>query len=249
MRRLIAPVATSILAVGLVWLLAATWLKNTSLVTPVALIQQAAQDGLPFYLQHAAPTLERAGLGYLIGNVIGLTIAATVLAVPRAEGIALPLAVVSQCLPITAFGPVLLIVCGAQTAIVALSALLVLFPTAIATIIGGRGASLALLDLAHVNGASRRQLLELRLRASWPSASSALVVGVPSAMLGAVLGEYFGGIQDGLGVALHAAQYQMADARMWTLALIIVAVTLIAYGTVGTLARVSTRWARATEAS
>ncbi|CAN5293469.1 ABC transporter permease [soil metagenome] len=244
MKRFAVPALALLVVVLIMWTLTATWLRNTSLVTPPALIAQMISDGPGFYLLHAGPTLERAGIGYLIGNVVALLIATIVIAAPGTERVIVPLTVVSQCIPITALGPVLLIVAGPQIAITTLAGLLVMFPTLVSAIVGGRSLARSIADVARVNGGSRRQVVTLRLHAATPSIASALVVGVPSAMLGAVLGEYFGGIQTGLGVALHAAQYQMANARMWSLAVTIVAVTLVAYGAAQLIERRVTRWSR-----
>jgi ABC-type nitrate/sulfonate/bicarbonate transport system permease component len=68
-------------------------------------------------------------------------------------------------------------------------------------------------------------------------------VAVPAALLGAVVGEYLGGIDSGIGVALNAAQRQIQPDRVWALSILAGLIALGGYALVGLVGRVLTPWA------
>lgn len=230
--------------VAVIWVLAATVWSNTSLATPPAMIEQAFADGWEFYSVNTAATLARAGQGYLWGNGLALLAAAVVVLLPRIESIVTQLAVISQCLPITAIGPLIIVIFGGKVAAIFLAALLVFFTTLIGAVLGLRQARTSALELVRAyGGGAFMRLRKVQIMAALPAIITALTVAVPGAMLGAVLGEYLGGIDSGLGVALNAAQRQMESERTWNLALLTGLVTITAYGIVALVGRLVTPWA------
>ena len=101
-----------------------------------------------------------------------------------------------------------------------LAALSCFFFTLIGTIVGLRSADPASLDLvAAAGGGSWRQLRTVRSRASLPSVFAALRIAAPTALLGAMIGEYLGG-DSGLGVAMVNAQRSVQVTRTWGIAVV-----------------------------
>ena len=81
-----------------------------------------------------------------------------------------------------------------------LSAMLVVFTTLIGALMGLRAADQASLDIVTVYGGGRwKQLTKVRLIAALPAVLNALKIGAPLAFLGAVIGEYLGGVAVGIG--------------------------------------------------
>lgn len=250
MRARWGAVVVPLAIVAVIWVLAATVWSNTSLSTPPAMVQQAIEDGPEFYWVNASATLARAGQGYLWGNALALLAAGIVILIPRIESVVTQLAVISQCLPITAIGPLIMVIFGGKVAAVFLAALLVFFTTLIGAVLGLRQARTSALELVRAyGGGPLMRLRKVQLIAALPAVLTALQVAVPGAMLGAVLGEYLGGIDSGLGVALNAAQRQMEAARTWNLALLTGLVALAGYGLVALIARSATPWATTHAAS
>jgi sulfonate transport system permease protein len=233
------------LLVGCWWLVAATAFRASGAVpTPGAVVSQFVADGFGFYWSNAAITLRGAALGFLWGNALALAIAVVVLLVPVIEGVATQLAVISYCIPLTAIGPIVLVVFGGRTPTVFLAALSVFFTTLIGALLGLRAADRASLDAVTAFGGTRRhRLVKVQLIAALPATLNALKIAVPAAMLGAIVGEYLGGVDSGLGVVLTVAQQQYEVARTWALALLTGLLAFLGYGLVALSARLVTPWA------
>jgi ABC-type nitrate/sulfonate/bicarbonate transport system permease component len=97
------------------WILAATAFRSSGAVpTPPAVLHQFAEDRWDFYWTNASVTLRGAAVGYLWGNLLALAVALVVLLLPFTEGVATQLAVISHCMPLTAIGPIILVVFGGR---------------------------------------------------------------------------------------------------------------------------------------
>lgn len=196
------------------------------------------------------PTLTAAGIGYLWGNGIALVLAALVLLIPSLETIITQIAVVTYCLPVVAVGGISIVVLGgarnpgdpSATAIF-LAALVCVFTTVVGAILGFKSADRASLDVVRVYGGGRwRQLSKVRLIAALPAILNALQIAVPTAFLGAVLGEYLGSITAGVGPTLIRLQGQLDSAGVWSVFLLSAVIALAAYAVVGLLVRLVTPW-------
>ncbi|ANC30788.1 ABC transporter permease [Isoptericola dokdonensis] len=248
--------------IGAVVLVAAWWLFSATIFdpppgttfTPVpppgVVLQTLAADGLAPYWSVFQVTITEALIGFAWGNGIALLLAATVLLAPRIETVVVQIAVVSYCLPVVAVGGIAIVVLGgaerpgepSATAIF-LAALAVFFTTVVGALLGFRSADPASLDVVRVYGGSRlTQLRKVRLVAATPAILNALQIAVPSAFLGAVLGEYMGGTDRGVGITLIRLQGELDSPRVWAVFLLTAAVALIGYGIVGLAARLATPW-------
>lgn len=252
------PWAVGIL--GLVVIIAIWWIaaiimapvgtKYAPIPTPPQVIESIVADGFAFFWKAFSVTLTEAGIGYLWGNAIALVLSAFVLVVPRAEGVLNQIAVISYCVPIVSIGSIVIIILGGSktpgapsaTAIF-LAALSVFFTTVVGTLLGLKAADRAALDVVTVYGGSKfTQLRKVRLIAALPSILSALQIAVPAAFLGAILGEYFGKIETGVGPILVAAQVTLNSPRVWGLFLLCALVSIVGYTVVGLVARFVTPW-------
>lgn len=236
--------------VGIVLLLAVWWVSTTShensaFPNPVKVARSVVDDGWGFYSANIGSTLGRAGWGYLIGNLVALALASIVLVFPRLEEMVSQMGVITNCLPITAVGPLVMIIFGSRVSAIVLSAMLVFFTTLVGALVGLKSASRTMLDaISAYGGSSWTQVWKVRLIAALPSVFSALQVAIPSAVLGAIVGEYLGGIDTGIGVALNAAQRQVQPERVWALSIITGLISLFGYGLVGLIGRCLTPWAK-----
>jgi ABC-type nitrate/sulfonate/bicarbonate transport system permease component len=236
-----------ILLLVLAWTICSTLLPSHTIVPTPWTTGGEVLDGFSgYFVPNLASTLERAGWGYLWGNLAGLLIAGIVLLLPRLEEVATQLGVISQCLPITAVGPIIILIFGGRTASIFLAALLVFFTTMVGSILGLRSASPVLLDVVTAaGGTTLTGIRKVRIIAALPAVFTALKIAVPGAILGAVVGEYLGGIDSGVGVALAAAQREQSPERVWALSILIGLISLLGYGLVGLIGRIFTPWANA----
>jgi ABC-type nitrate/sulfonate/bicarbonate transport system permease component len=247
----------SLLVVALWWVSAVTVFSGVgagnsqAIPTPPDVIGQWATDGFTFYERNFAVTLMEAAQGFLWGNALALLLAAVVLVVPRTEGLITQIATITYCIPIVAIGPLVLIIAGAPdsgdpsgTAIF-LAALSCFFTTVVGTLLGLKAADRAALDVVTVYGGSKlTQLRKVRLIAALPSILTALQIAVPAAFLGAILGEYFGKVDLGIGPAMMNAQQGLNAPRVWGIALASGAVAIVGFAFFGLLGRLVTPWSR-----
>ncbi|SEJ24494.1 ABC transporter permease [Demequina mangrovi] len=261
MGRRLPPWATAaVSAVGLVaawWILSVTVFANVgsgdtkAIPSPPQVVSEYGNVGFDFYVTHFSVTLNEAVQGYLWGNGIALILAALVMVIPRLEGAVTQLAVISYCVPIVAIGPLLVLIFEVPakgepsgTAIF-IAALSVFFTTVVGSLLGLHAADKASLDVVSVYGGNAwTQLRKVRVVAALPAVLTALQIAVPAAFLGAVLGEYFGKVETGIGPAMVIAQQSLNSPRVWGIALASGAVALVLYLAVGLLTRMSTPWAK-----
>lgn len=265
-RRLPVWASTLVGVVGIVafWFLAA-WLwrmgvaadpsapasKADSIPYPQDVIQAFAQAGGEYFGRHFGVSLAEAGIGYLAGNALALVFAALVLVIPQIEGIVVQIATITYCIPIVAMGAVLIVMTPVPAAgepaltPIILAALSVFFTTVVGALLGLKAADRSALDVVAVYGGSRlTQLRKVRAIASLPAILNALQIAVPAAFLGAVLGEFFGKVEAGVGRAMMIAQVNVDAPLVWALALASGVVALAGYGVLGLIARGVAPWSK-----
>ncbi|WKN49527.1 ABC transporter permease [Nocardioides sp. Arc9.136] len=250
--RSLATGALGILAlVALWWAAALTVLSGVRIPTPDGVVSTAVDDGWSFYSLHFGMTLQEAAVGFAYGTLAGLVVASLVLLVPFAEPVLMQVAVISYCVPLVAIAPVLFIVIGnpdegqrSGTA-TALAALSVFFTTVVGTVLGLRSADRTSLDVVQVYGGGRlRQLVTVQLVAALPSILAALRIGAPAAFLGAILGEYVGGVQRGVALVLKIAQQNVDVEQAWAVGIGCALVAGGCYALIGLVGRLLTPWSQ-----
>ena len=255
--------------IGAVAILGAWWLFSVTAFTPAegttyspvpspfAVFAQLFDDGIPAYAAVFQVTITEALIGFAWGTSIALLLSATVLLVPRIEPVVTQIAVVSYCLPIVAVGGIAIVILGgakqpgdpSATAIF-LAALAVFFTTVVGALLGFKAADRASLDVVRVFGGGRlTQLRKVRLIAALPAILNALQIAVPTAFLGAVLGEYMGGTDRSVGILLIRLQGGLDSVRVWAVFLLCAIVALIGYGLFGLIARFITPWVSGRESA
>jgi ABC-type nitrate/sulfonate/bicarbonate transport system permease component len=253
----LAGIVGGISLIALWWILAVVLFRPqegttfTPVPTPLAVFQWLFVDGnIAGAWSVFQPTIAAAAIGYVWGNGIALILAAFVLVFPKTETVITQVAVVSYCLPIVAIGGISVVVLGgaktpgepSATAIF-LAALVCVFTTVVGAILGFKSADKSSLDVVRVfGGNSWTQLRKVRLIAALPAILNALQIAVPTAFLGAVLGEYLGAITAGVGPTLIRLQGQLDAAGVWSVFLLCAVFALVAYGLVGLLIRFVTPW-------
>lgn len=181
-------------------------------------------------LRSAAATLSSAAVGYGAGACAGALTAMLAHLVPILRRGLDRMAVLVNALPVIALGPVLIITAGRKDTPAALAAVPVFFLLYVSTEIGLRSASRQLAMMFTTLGASRRQRLwKLEAIAALPSLLNGMKIAAGSAMIGAIVGEWFGA-PSGLGVVVLNSMQNFQIPLLWAAVLVIAAVTLTSYG-------------------
>jgi ABC-type nitrate/sulfonate/bicarbonate transport system permease component len=235
-----------IIALLLIWSIVSTTVMSRAdgVPTPWGVLRTMHHDGFDFYRRNSWTTLLEAIKGYALGNALALVLALVVLLVPFLEGIVLQLAVTSYCLPLLAIGPILKIFLHGDQPIIVLAAISCFYTSLVGMLLGLRSVDQTSMDLVHAYGGNRwTALVKVRLTAAIPSTLSALKIAAPAAVIGAILGEFLGGVDSGIGPALTASQAGINIERTWALAIVAGIISGGAYGVVALVARVATPWA------
>ncbi|MEN2978128.1 ABC transporter permease [Tistrella bauzanensis] len=172
-------------------------------------------------LTHAIATAQSTLAGFVLGTILGMTLAIGMAALRPLERGVLPWIVASQTVPILAIAPMVVVVLGnlGFTGLLpkaVISMYLCFFPVAIGMTKGLRSADPLHMDLMHSYDASPLQVfLKLRLPTSLPYLFASLKVAIAAALVGAIVGELPTGGQAGLGTRLLAGSYYGQTTQIW----------------------------------
>jgi NitT/TauT family transport system permease protein len=149
-------------------------------------------------------TFQEALGGFIVGCSLGI-LSSFVIARFRILGEAfMPYAIAANAIPIIAFAPILNAWFGiGQESKMAVAAILCYFPVLINMVRGLTSVPPASIELMRSYAASETTIFRrVRLPNSLPYLFSALKVASVLAMIGAIVGEYFGGSQEQLGIII-----------------------------------------------
>src|SRR3984957_849286 len=192
-------------------------------------------------IRSTAATLGSAATGYAAGACLGAAVAILAHLVPVLRRGLDRMAVVVNALPVIALGPVLIITAGRQGTPAALASVPVFFLLYTSTAVGLRGASRRLELVFTTLGASRWQRWrKLQGVAALPSVLSGMKIAAGSAMIGAIVGEWFGA-PAGLGVVVLNSMQNFQIPLLWATVIVIAAITLSSYGVLTLLERAARR--------
>ena len=184
-------------------------------------VQRQQEQSLAVYLVGAAfYTGREAALGFLVGGVLGLALAALFVHSKLAERAFMPYIVASQTIPILALAPLICLAFGnGLVGIVIVASYLTFFPVTIAELRGLTSPDPRAVELMRSVAASRWTIFwKLRMPASLPYLFAALKIAATASIVGAIVGEGNpGGSQFGLGRAIlnFNEQYTSGPEKLW----------------------------------
>lgn len=225
------------------WIVAGSTLgRRKGIPQPWSVVSQLVEDR-DLYPPNIATTLSEAWKGYVIGNAVAIGLGLLFVLVPFLEKALMQIAVASYCLPIVAIGPILQSTLKGESPKIALVALSVFFTTLIGVMVGLRSADRTSLELVRAYGGNRfTELVKVRIRSALPSTFAGLQIAAPAAVLGAIIGEYFGG-ENGLGILMIASLQGFKVARTWGIAAVATVMAGIGFLLTTIIGRWLTSWA------
>lgn len=161
-------------------------------------------------------TLYETLLGLLAGIAFGVLSGVIFSSFRLLERMLLPYFIASQAVPIIAFGAIIIIWFGNGVVSKAVIAFYMsFFPVAVNTLGGIRRVSEEEIGLLRTFGASRWTILwKLQLPTALPLIFTAIRIGAGLALIGAIVGEWFGATR-GLGVVLLTAMFDNQIELLW----------------------------------
>jgi NitT/TauT family transport system permease protein len=189
------------------WEVAITGLNLQTFVLPrpsaiVAALQANWSTGRFALLPAAIATFQEALLGLAIGTMAGVAVAFASARWLTARGILLPLAVAANAVPIIAFAPLLNNWFGLANPLAKamMAAVLVFFPVMANVTRGLVQVEPAALELMRSYAASEWTILrKVRVPNALPYFFTAMKIATTLSLIGAIVGEYFGGATSVLG--------------------------------------------------
>ncbi|MEU4656407.1 ABC transporter permease subunit [Streptomyces sp. NPDC023723] len=180
-------------------------------------------------------TADAAGLGLLVGTLVALGVAVLGVLLPVLRAGLDRLAAVVNAVPLIALGPLLIATVGREGSSTVIAALAVGFVMFVSITSGLDAASAAHRDVLAALGASRTTtLLRLQLPAAVPMVLDGLTQAAPAAVLGAIVGEWFGAPR-GLGTLLVSTMQNFQTLLLWAAGLTAALLAMASYAVMGAL--------------
>jgi NitT/TauT family transport system permease protein len=190
-------------------------------------------------------TFKEALGGFALGSSLGI-LSALIFAAFRPLGIAfMPFAVAANAIPIIAFAPIMNDWFGLLNPFskMAIAAVLCYFPVLITTVRGLTSVDPRSIELMRSYAAGRGTVFRrVRIPSSLPHLFAGLKIASVLSMIGAIVGEYFGGPITALGVTiLNASAYSNLPVA-WAGIVMASAFGILFYGAVALAERLTTSW-------
>ncbi|GAB3854322.1 hypothetical protein GCM10028801_08250 [Nocardioides maradonensis] len=218
-RRTAGYGVVALVLVGLWWVVSASGPYAAVVPSPSELGRQMWADRA-FYGPNVRATLGEAAQGFVWGNLLAVAAALLASRYRVLQRMLERFAVTAIALPLVAVAPLLSILYDGHTSSVILAAQSVVFMTVASVLLGLRSVSASAVDVIRAAGGDEWTVLRrARIPAALPHLVGGLQIAAPSAILGAIVGEYLGASQ-GLGVAMIQAQGAFEVARLWGLLII-----------------------------
>jgi NitT/TauT family transport system permease protein len=196
-------------------------------------------------LRGAWITLKEAVGGFVLGSGAAIVVA-LVLARWRPFGSALmPYMIAANAIPIIAFAPITNAWFGVLSpwSKIAISAILCFFPVMVNTLRGLTSVRPEQIELMRSYATSQREIFRrVRIPNSLPYVFSALKIASVLAMIGAIVGDYFGGSQDALGILIRRSAGIFAFDEAWAAIVVASAFGIAFYAAIALVERFTLTW-------
>ncbi|MBF6333830.1 ABC transporter permease [Nocardia transvalensis] len=181
-------------------------------------------------------TLTDAAIGFGVGMVAALVVAALFVTLPAVEQSFMPVAMLLRSVPLVALTPIIVLVFGrGVVGVTVMAAIVVFFPALVMIMTGLRSASAQAMELVAAYGGSRwTRLRMVAVPAALPSVFAAARISVPGALIGALLGEWLGS-GTGLGATLIRAIPTFQYNKLWAAIVLVTVVSVLLYAIVGVI--------------
>jgi NitT/TauT family transport system permease protein len=240
--------AVVVFAFGIVawqWILPDVLHVENYLVPRLSDVLGALRDNRADMVDGAWITFKEAFGGFVIGSAAAF-VAALVLARWRPFGNALmPYMIAANAIPIIAFAPITNAWFGILSpwSKIAIAAVLCFFPVLVNTLRGLTSVDPESIELMRSYAARESAIFRrVRIPSSLPFVFSALKVASVLAMIGAVVGDYFGGSTEALGVLILSSVALSRFDAAWAAILVASILGIAFYAAISLVERYALRW-------
>lgn len=242
----LVPVVTVFVAVLLIWEVALGALGVQQFLLPrPSVIAAALVTEWPTLVQGARFTATEAVGGLLVGSILAIGVAVATSRWLLARETLVPVAVAANSMPIIAFAPITNNWFGSESPFsrMTIVAVMVFFPIMVNTVRGLTHVEPAALELMKSYAASDWQVLRrLRVPNALPYMLTAFKVATTLSVIGAVVGEYFGGPRQALGIYISGEATLFRFANAWAAIIVACLLGLALYSVVVVAERLLLPW-------
>jgi NitT/TauT family transport system permease protein len=195
-------------------------------------------DGLQY------TTVEAVG-GLAIGSVVAIAVAFATARWVLARETLVPVAIAASSMPIIAFAPITNNWFGTESPVsrMTIVAVMVFFPILVNTVRGLTSVDRGALELMDSYAASEGQILrQIRIPNARPYILTAFKVATTLSVIGAVIGEYFGGPRQALGIYITGEATLFRFANAWAAIVLACALGIVLYLIVAGIERLVLPW-------
>ena len=190
-------------------------------------------------------TFKEALGGFVIGSGSGIVVALVLARWRRLGGAVMPYAIAANAVPIIAFAPIMNAWFGVLNphSKMAIAAILCFFPVLVNTLRGLTSVRPESLELMRSYAASEIDVFRrVRIPSALPFVFTGLKVATVLAMIGAIVGDYFGGSIQALGVQIENSISLFDFPLGWAAIVVASAFGLAFYVAIGIAERLATAW-------
>lgn len=190
-------------------------------------------------------TFREALAGFAAGCLLGFLAAVLVARWRLLEAAVMPYAIAAGAIPIIAFAPITNNWFGVtgMTSKIVIAAVLCFFPVMVNTTRGLTSVPASAIELMRSYAASETTIfLRVRLPNALPYVFSGLKVATVLAMIGAIVGDYFGGAPGALGVEIRRWVGIFAFDQAWAGIMLASGLGIVFYGSVAVVERLTMGW-------
>jgi NitT/TauT family transport system permease protein len=191
-------------------------------------------------------TFKEALGGFAVGSALGIAVATLIGRFKLVGTALLPLAIAANAVPVIAFAPITGAWFGEVSphSKMAIAGILCFLPLMVNTLRGLQSADPHQIELMRSYAASDFEIWRrVRVPTALPFVFTALKVASVLAMIGAIVGEYFGGAFNALGVLIRSDAQILDFVTAWAGILVASLLGLALYGAVVVAERLVVRWA------
>lgn len=210
-----------------------------------SLIGQTFTENWSTLIDRGWYTFQEAAWGYLIGCCLGILIGMVVARWATVSAALMPIAIAINAVPIIALSPLVRVWFGiGQPSKIVIVAILCFFPSLISAVRGLNAAPTAALELMRSYATPEVEIFaKLRLPSALPFIFNGLKVCTSLSMIGAVVGEFYGGLMNkSLGVFIANEASQVRFRTSWSGIIVACALGIAFYLAVGLVERLLIPW-------
>jgi len=215
------------------------------LLPPLSDILDALWNDRSGLVDAALFTFKEALGGFVVGSSAAIVVALVLARWRPLASAVMPYAIAANAIPIIAFAPITNNWFGLLSpwSKIVIAAILCFFPVLVNTLKGLTSVRPASIELMRSYAAGEVAIFRrVRVPTALPYVFSALKVATVLAMIGAIVGDYFGGSQDSLGIVIRRDAGIFAFEHAWAGIVIASMLGILFYAAVAILERLAMRW-------